>query len=194
MLQSRSFFLTLMTATMVGQQICLLLSALFWQEAIAVTALKDSTSSNYKSSRVSEILSGDFETNIALDNDLNMRSLGPRKRFEPYSGDYGTGMPYSADYGPGMPYSGDYGSVMPYSGDYGSGITYSIDYQSGMPYSGDYLSGMPYRGYDEDGEASKVTSSPVALHDFDDTEKDDETRDSADLIRTCFEGKAFIER
>ncbi|GFO37267.1 aggrecan core protein-like isoform x2 [Plakobranchus ocellatus] len=161
---------------MVGQQICLLFSALFWQETIAVTALKDSTSSNYKSSRVSQILSGDFETNIALDNDLNMRGLGPTKRFAPYSGDYETGMSYSADYGPGMPYSGDYrsgmpyngdygsvmpnsgdygsgmpnsgdyGSGMPYSGDYGSGMPYSSDYQSGMPYSGDYGSGMPYNG------------------------------------------------
>ncbi|GFO37269.1 hypothetical protein PoB_006377400 [Plakobranchus ocellatus] len=99
MLQSRSFFLTLMSAKMVGQQICLFLSALFWQEAIAVNALKDSsTSSNYKSSRVSEILSGDFDTNIGFDNDINMPSLGPTKRFETYSGDYGTGMPYSGDY------------------------------------------------------------------------------------------------
>ncbi|GFO29713.1 prepilin-type n-terminal cleavage/methylation domain-containing protein [Plakobranchus ocellatus] len=129
------------------------MSALFWQEAIAVTALKDSTSSNYKSSHVSEILSGDFDTNIVLDNDINMPSLGPTKRFETYSGDYGTGMPYSGDYGSGMPYSGyfrsgiaysgDYGSGMPYSGDYGSGMPYGCDYGSGMSYSGDYGSGMP---------------------------------------------------
>ncbi|GFN96611.1 hypothetical protein PoB_002311700, partial [Plakobranchus ocellatus] len=48
-----------------------------------------------------------------------------------------------------------------------------------------------YTGDDEDGETSKVTSSPVALHDFDDTETDDETRDSVDLIEMCLEGKAL---
>ncbi|GFO23983.1 hypothetical protein PoB_005048800 [Plakobranchus ocellatus] len=105
----------MMTATMVCQQICLLLSALFCQEAIAVTALKDSIRNNLKSSRLSEILSGDFDTNNARDNDISIPSLGPSKRDEPYSGDYGPGMPYSGDYGPGMPYSGYYGSGMPYS-------------------------------------------------------------------------------
>ncbi|GFO24645.1 replicase polyprotein 1a [Plakobranchus ocellatus] len=46
-----------------------------------------------------------------------------------------------------------------------------------------------YTGYDGEEESGKVTSSPVVLYDGDDTETDDETRDSDDLIGMCFEGK-----
>ncbi|GFN83196.1 hypothetical protein PoB_000970200 [Plakobranchus ocellatus] len=112
-----------MTAIVVYQQICLLLSPFFWQEALAATTLKDSISSSSKSSRLSEILIGDFHTNKALDNDKKLPSSGPTKRDETSS--YESGMPYSGDYGPGIPYSGDYGPGMPYSGDYGSGMPYS---------------------------------------------------------------------
>ncbi|GFO17693.1 prepilin-type n-terminal cleavage/methylation domain-containing protein [Plakobranchus ocellatus] len=142
----------MMTATMFCQQICLLLSPFFWQEAIAAAALKDSINSNHKSSLLSQILSADFETNSALKIGINIPSSGPTKRDEPYSADYGPGMPYNADYGPGMPDSADYGPGMPYSGDYGSGVTYSGDYGSGMPYSGDYGSGMPYSGMPYSGD------------------------------------------
>ncbi|GFN98200.1 LOW QUALITY PROTEIN: hypothetical protein PoB_002470600 [Plakobranchus ocellatus] len=131
MLQLRSFFLTMMTATVVCQQMSLLLSLFFWQETLAATALKESISSNHKSNRLHEILNGGFDTNSAGDNDINIPGLTPTKRDEPYNSDYGPGLPYSADYGPGIPYSGDYGSGMPYSGDYGSGMPYSGDYGSG---------------------------------------------------------------
>ncbi|GFO21561.1 LOW QUALITY PROTEIN: hypothetical protein PoB_004806600 [Plakobranchus ocellatus] len=127
-----------MTAIVVCKQIGLLLSLFYWQEALAATALEDSISSNHKSSRLSEILSGDFDTNSALDNDINVPNLGPTKREEHYSADYGSGMPYSGDYGSGMPYSSYYGLGIPYSGDYGSGMPYSSDYGSGIPYSSDY--------------------------------------------------------
>ncbi|GFN78966.1 LOW QUALITY PROTEIN: hypothetical protein PoB_000547200 [Plakobranchus ocellatus] len=122
MLQLRSFFLTTMTATVVCQQIGLMLSPFFWQEAIAATALQDSISRSDKLSRLSQILSGDVNTNSARDNDMNIPGVSLTKRDEPYSADYGPGIPYSGDYGSGMPYSGDYGSGMPYSGDYGSGM------------------------------------------------------------------------
>ncbi|GFO45081.1 proteoglycan 4-like [Plakobranchus ocellatus] len=56
------------------------------------------------------MLSGDFDTNSALDNDINIPNLGPTKRDEHYIADYRPGMPYSGDYGPGMPYSGDFKS------------------------------------------------------------------------------------
>ncbi|GFO13814.1 hypothetical protein PoB_004031900 [Plakobranchus ocellatus] len=39
--------------------------------------------------------------------------------------------------------------------------------------------------------SSQVTSSPVVLHDGDETETDDETHDSNDLVGMCFEGKAL---
>ncbi|GFN97874.1 hypothetical protein PoB_002438000 [Plakobranchus ocellatus] len=127
MLQLRSIFLTMMTATVVYKQIGLLLSLFFWQAALAATALEDSISSNHKLSRLSEILSKVFDFNSALDNDINIPSLGPTKREKHYSGDYGSGMYYSGDYGSGMPYSGDYGSRMP-----------KRYREPGMPYSTDY--------------------------------------------------------
>ncbi|GFN95569.1 hypothetical protein PoB_002207500 [Plakobranchus ocellatus] len=41
----------------------------------------------------------------------------------------------------------------------------------------------------EEEETIKVTSSPAVLHDDDETETDDETHDSNDLMGMCFEGK-----
>ncbi|GFN88256.1 antigen [Plakobranchus ocellatus] len=136
----------MMTTTVICQQMCLLLSPFFWQEALAATALKDFISRNHKSSPLSEILRGVFDTNSALGNEINIPSLGPRNRDETYSADYGSSMLYSGDYGSGLPYSGDYRSGLPYNRDYGSGLPYSGDYGSGLPYSGDYGSGMPYSG------------------------------------------------
>ncbi|GFN88250.1 hypothetical protein PoB_001475600 [Plakobranchus ocellatus] len=135
-----------MTATVVSQQICLLLSAFFWQEALAATDLKDSISSNKKSSHLSEILRGDFDTNSALVNNIYTPSLGPTKRDETYSADNGPSMTYSGDYESVTPYSGDYESVTPYSGDYESVMPYSGEYGSEMPDSGDNESGTPYSG------------------------------------------------
>ncbi|GFN76779.1 hypothetical protein PoB_000328500 [Plakobranchus ocellatus] len=43
----------------------------------------------------------------------------------------------------------------------------------------------------EEEETIKVTSNPVVLHDGDETETDDETHDSNDLMGVCFEGKAI---
>ncbi|GFN88245.1 ribosome-binding protein 1 [Plakobranchus ocellatus] len=146
----------MMTATVVSQQICLLLSAFFGQEVLVANALKDSIISNKKSSLLSMLFSGNFDTDSALDNVINIPSLDPTKRDEIYNAVYGEGIsnigdyrsrkPYNGDYGTGMPNSGDYGTGMPYSGDYGSGMPYSDEYESRMPYSGVYGSGMPYSG------------------------------------------------
>ncbi|GFO43374.1 hypothetical protein PoB_006987900 [Plakobranchus ocellatus] len=45
----------------------------------------------------------------------------------------------------------------------------------------------------EEEETIEVTSSPVVLHDGDETETDDETHDSNDLMGMCFEGKHYRE-
>ncbi|GFO17457.1 hypothetical protein PoB_004396200 [Plakobranchus ocellatus] len=70
----------------------------FWQEAIASPNLRDSDIGHRKTSRLSEILSRDFDTGGVVNSDVDKPSLGPRKR------DYRSGMPYSGDYGSGMPY------------------------------------------------------------------------------------------
>ncbi|GFN88352.1 pentapeptide repeats (8 copies) [Plakobranchus ocellatus] len=130
MLQLRSLFLTMMTATVICQQICLLLSPFFWQEAIASPVLRDSINDNRETGRLSEILSGVFDYDSIIDNDVYKPILGStkinvpmkrilkaedRKEFYPYAHDISSSpqkgdkilwdMPWHVDYTP--PYTSD---------------------------------------------------------------------------------------